>query len=374
MKSKILFTATWLLLASTYGCTMDADNGKGAEESAFDQEGKDDSFRSPTEHGALQFASQLSAGTCQAVETDIEECLSTTSHAEGCLDFHDFDTEIGPCCLSQAEGVSFWEDLCQHIEFSPSDLPSAGATANDAEFSDDELFHSWTFELTADATISLRTQIDELSEEPDTVMYLYRRDPGENNWGQNIAKNDDHDGNLWSQIDIDVGAGEYRIKVKAYQLDMRGPFSVAASCMGDGCGGDIPTAGEILAIEEFSAADFDCDDELVGAFPSVSPDYIFVVEENAAVKLDFSFSKEATSFATGLSPSTVGFDFETQTIDSNVVEGLALTISGSFYRIEADELIESDQPPVGVAIRYQYDRNDGSSDACELELISGLRF
>ncbi len=107
---------------------------------------------------------------------------------------------------------------------------------NAAAISDAERFHSWTFTLTDEATVSLRTAV---SNNLDTVMYLYRRDAGSTgSFGSYIEKNDDHeDDSLYSQIDLDAGAGEYRVVVKAFKTAMKGPFELGATCTGAGCPG-----------------------------------------------------------------------------------------------------------------------------------------
>lgn len=108
-------------------------------------------------------------------------------------------------------------------------------TPNPAEFTDDNRFHSWTFSLSADAEIDLSTTVTPTN--LDTVMYLYQR--SEDGWGSYIDKNDDYDGLLTSRITRALGAGEYRIKVKATKVAMRGPFAVLGQCTGEGC----PTSG-----------------------------------------------------------------------------------------------------------------------------------
>lgn len=132
---------------------------------------------------------------------------------------------------------------------------------NQAAITDKELFHSWTFTLSGSAQVSIRTQIEK---NLDTVMYLYRREPGATGWGRYLRKNDDHDGELFSQIDLDAGAGEYRVLVKGFKQSMRGSFSVLGTCTGDGC----PRPGECVA-DQFGtlpdAGDFSqsCADTLV---------------------------------------------------------------------------------------------------------------
>ena len=247
-----------------------------------------------------------------------------------------------------------------------------------AEFNDDELFHSWTFELTEPATISLRTDIEK---NVDTVMYLYRRTSPTANWGRYIKKNDDHEGNLFSQIDRQASAGLYRVKVKAYKLSIRGDFTLTADCSGAGCEAEPepsqdPGLAEILDIGEFSASDFDCDSELSNAFP-VTPEYLFLTSDGDSANVDFGFRRETTDFQTSLFATDASFAFETQTIESSgpdMVAGLSLEISGFFFRLQENELFDVDQPPVGAAIEFIYTRADGSTEICSTELFAGLLF
>jgi hypothetical protein len=120
----------------------------------------------------------------------------------------------------------------------------AFGSPNQAEVTDAETFHSWTFTLTDDATISLKTDIQN---NLDTVMYLYRRDAGSTaSFGSYIEKNDDAEtDSLYSQIDLEAGPGEYRIIVKPFKTAMRGEFEVNATCSGAGC----PTAGTCVATQ-----------------------------------------------------------------------------------------------------------------------------
>ncbi len=104
---------------------------------------------------------------------------------------------------------------------------------NHAGFTQSQRFHSWTFALSADASIDLKTEL--FAHNLDTVMYLYRRDPGQTQWGSNIASNDDYEGQMWSRLVLSLGAGEYRLKVKAAKTTFTGDFAVLAGCEGDGC-------------------------------------------------------------------------------------------------------------------------------------------
>lgn len=174
------------------GCVAD----KGVEDDPLGDDGKADSFYSPTNHGALMF---------------------------------------GP--------------------------------ANRAEFTDDEHFHAWTFTLDGSATVSIRTQV---SNNLDTVLYLYRRDVGSTgSYGPYIEKNDDaEDGEMYSRIDLEGTAGEYRIIVKAFKTAQRGPLSVLGTCTGAGCPGPSACVADMFgalpdATDQLSAA---CATNLLDAF------------------------------------------------------------------------------------------------------------
>jgi hypothetical protein len=107
-----------------------------------------------------------------------------------------------------------------------------------AAFTDTEFFHAWTFSLSDEATVGV--WVVPLADNMDTVMYLYRRDPGATAWGRYVARNDDFEGKMWSRLDESLGAGEYRVMVKGYKQSLRGRFKLDASCDGPGCGGDTP--------------------------------------------------------------------------------------------------------------------------------------
>lgn len=115
---------------------------------------------------------------------------------------------------------------------------------NRAKITAAEKFHAWTFMLRGDAKLSIKTEV---STNLDTVMYLYRRDVGSTgmfgSFGSYILKNDDHDGQIWSQLDFDGTEGEYRVIVKAFKTAQIGAFSLIGSCDGAGC----PDAGTCVA-------------------------------------------------------------------------------------------------------------------------------
>lgn len=104
---------------------------------------------------------------------------------------------------------------------------------NPAEFTDEQRFHAWQFTLTDNAKLDLSTELKTVN--LDSVMYLYRRDPGTDSWGSYVGKNDDDGDSLASRIEGDFGAGEYLIKVKAAKTGLRGHFVVHGGCEGAGC-------------------------------------------------------------------------------------------------------------------------------------------
>lgn len=108
-----------------------------------------------------------------------------------------------------------------------------GTVPNAARFNDQERFHSWTFSLSDSAALDLKINLKEVN--LDTVLYLYRRDTETGNWGSYIKKNDNFDGELWSRVQGDFKAGEYRVKVKATHVRMVGGFEIEAACSGAGC-------------------------------------------------------------------------------------------------------------------------------------------
>jgi hypothetical protein len=133
--------------------------------------------------------------------------------------------------------------------------------ANPTEFGSLARFHSWTFELGGDAKLELATT--SLDEDRDTVLYLYRREPGAASWGRNIAKDDDGGGGGLSRIMHQGDAAEYRIKVKGFTLDEVGAFAVAAACEGGGCPDATPREGT-LACGELQVSSLDGELELEG--------------------------------------------------------------------------------------------------------------
>lgn len=153
---------------------------------------------------------------------------------------------LGACGVDVGSDESFQRDSfatpTEHGE-----LVFTANARNEARFTDTTRYHSWTFTLTDDADVILKTDPGEVN--LDTVLYLYKRAPGEANWGSYIKKNDNHGDEMYSYIEKSLGAGEYRIKVKATHARMVGGFNVDASCDGPGCpveeaGVCEPTHGE----------------------------------------------------------------------------------------------------------------------------------
>ncbi len=105
--------------------------------------------------------------------------------------------------------------------------------ASSAEFTASEGFHSWTFKLTrGGGKVDLRTAY--ATPNLDTVVYLYKKTGA--SWGSYIATNDDATSSTAaSRIEKQLGAGEYRVIVKAYKRTQRGPFALMGECAGAGC-------------------------------------------------------------------------------------------------------------------------------------------
>ena len=98
---------------------------------------------------------------------------------------------------------------------------------------DTQRFHAWSFTLTEEADVALWSE--SLSNNLDTVMYLYAADEEGNKTGRYLKKNDDHDGKLASRIERSLQAGHYAVIVKAHKTQIRGSFALASQCTGDGC-------------------------------------------------------------------------------------------------------------------------------------------
>lgn len=104
---------------------------------------------------------------------------------------------------------------------------------NAATLDADHGYHAWLFTLGGNAAVSLKVSTSTAN--LDTVMYLYRQDSDSGGWGSYIARNDDYQGNVWSGLDEDLGAGDYKIMLKGYKKAIHGSFSLKAECTGGGC-------------------------------------------------------------------------------------------------------------------------------------------
>ena len=134
-----------------------------------------------------------------------------------------------------------------------------------AELSADALYHSWTFTTSTEASFALET-----GGNLDTVLYLYHRDSAEAGWGRYVAKNDDAaPDTATSRIELaDAPAGEYRVIVKGYKTNYRGPFSVRGTCDGRGCDGGGECDGTFPAWESGSGYSAACDAQLLAVLGS----------------------------------------------------------------------------------------------------------
>jgi len=111
----------------------------------------------------------------------------------------------------------------EHGDYTPGSTVEATFTASATK-------HAWTFMLDGHGRMTLFTR----PTDRDTVLYLFRRRPG-GSWGHYIAKNDDFEGESFSQITADLDEGVYRILVTAGDEDVRGKFNLKSRCEGPGC-------------------------------------------------------------------------------------------------------------------------------------------
>jgi hypothetical protein len=108
-------------------------------------------------------------------------------------------------------------------------------TAVDGTLTTAERYHTWTFDLSAAATVHTFTGPGLASRRMiDTVLYLYKQRTN-GTWGAYIARNDDDGGSILSSITKDLDAGHYRVLVKGYAASTRGQFAVTVGCTGAGC-------------------------------------------------------------------------------------------------------------------------------------------
>jgi len=141
------------------------------------------------------------------------------------------------------------EDLAELAANGKADTWRAPTEHGDLNFSlesraaltDTTLFHAWEFELSGSADVSVSTTSSDRN--LDTVLYMYRLDPESGNWGRYIARNDDHEGSVFSRLDESLETGRYRVMVKGFKEFLRGRFAVVSSCDGRGCVATDPGAG-----------------------------------------------------------------------------------------------------------------------------------
>jgi hypothetical protein len=109
-------------------------------------------------------------------------------------------------------------------------------TKTDAVLSATERYSSWTFTLSGDASLDIKTAYTVLGQrKTDTVLYLYKK-TATGTWGSYLFRNDDASSStVYSRLTKSLGAGDYRIIVKGALASTTGKFSVTAGCTGDGC-------------------------------------------------------------------------------------------------------------------------------------------
>lgn len=97
------------------------------------------------------------------------------------------------------------------------------------------LVHHWHFDIAASSEIRLRTHpAGGTSPAVDTVLYLFD-EAALSAGGRPIARNDDRDGDVFSEVTLTIPSGRYVALVKGFSLDDAGRFGVALDCGGPGC-------------------------------------------------------------------------------------------------------------------------------------------
>ncbi len=103
-----------------------------------------------------------------------------------------------------------------------------------ARLAKDSLFHTWDFELSDDASVTLATKL--ITTNLDTVLYLYKKNTETGNYGSYLFRNDDaNNDTVASELIKDLEKGQYRVLIKGFKSSLRGSFTLAASCEGAGC-------------------------------------------------------------------------------------------------------------------------------------------
>lgn len=97
---------------------------------------------------------------------------------------------------------------------------------------EENIAHSWTFELTGPADVSFTTTGDDGL---DTVVYLL---DGETE----LDSDDDGGAGYFSNLAVALDAGTYNITVGGYNNTQTGSFNLASTCAGEGCGEGVEPA------------------------------------------------------------------------------------------------------------------------------------
>ena len=63
---------------------------------------------------------------------------------------------------------------------------------------------------------------------------MFNWDDEKDSYGRYIKRNDDYQGSMLSQIHADLDEGQYKIMIKGYKEQIRGQFTLAIGCQGDG--------------------------------------------------------------------------------------------------------------------------------------------
>ncbi|HEY4056827.1 MAG TPA: hypothetical protein VGM39_09465 [Kofleriaceae bacterium] len=157
-------------------------------------------------------------------------CLGTllALSASACMDDGKApEEELGGLDLDDAKADSFAKPTDHGVI--PFD------TKMDAVLTSTERYHSWTFTVSADAQLDIKTTYTTLGQRrTDTVLYLYKK-KANGTWGAYLYRNDDYGSTTYSDLKKNLDAGEYRIIVKGALASTTGKFSVIAGCSGDGC-------------------------------------------------------------------------------------------------------------------------------------------
>jgi hypothetical protein len=179
-------------------------------------------------------------------------------------------------CVGAGDGKGEEEELLDDTKDDSQRKPTDhGAIAFDtpelSALTATERYHAWTFELSGDASVTMTTSYAVKGQrKTDTVLYLYKE--GANGWGSYIARNDDYQDKVYSQLVRELGAGRYRVLVKGHLASTLGKFRITVGCAGDGCKqvdqnacvfgetyGDIESAAALEKINELvlTAANLD---------------------------------------------------------------------------------------------------------------------